>query len=128
LSTAPYSTRAPGHSGIQLVLAVHRTCLYGQRVPALLRPQRAPLMGAAGLLFVALAQTLSLPAELVGTQQNWIQAGIGWCLLPLLVRRPLPRAAAGPHRLLVRAGADRAAAPSGARGPWSTSGWATPAS
>lgn len=48
----------------------------------------------ATLIVVGLAQTLLLPSSDVATHAQWSQASIGWCLLPLLFRLPLGRAAA----------------------------------
>lgn len=42
-------------------------------------------LGAATLLLVALVQTVTLPVDQLGTQTQWSQGAIGWCILPLVL-------------------------------------------
>jgi hypothetical protein len=44
-------------------------------------------------MVISVSHTISIPADVVGTQSHWGQGATGWCLLPLLLRQSIPRAA-----------------------------------
>lgn len=92
---APASFTTADHTLTQIVLAAAAAAATLSALPALLNKHWWPPWPAvASLLVIALAQVALLPATQLGTQSQWSQASIGWCLLPLVVRQPLRLAAA----------------------------------
>lgn len=79
----------------QLVLALLAAAATLVAVPAILgRIHLSPWPSVAVLLSIAVAQTALLPASEVGTQAQWSQGAIGWCLLPHLLSQTVRRASA----------------------------------
>ena len=90
-ATAPFSF----HEGsLQIWLTVGAIACTLSALPGLMNlPGPPPALGMAVLLGISLAQTMSIPAESIGGQAHWAQGATGWCLLPLLLKLPRPRAA-----------------------------------
>ncbi|MGV0853325.1 sensor histidine kinase [Mycolicibacterium phlei] len=62
-------------------------------VPAVLGRFRVPPWPSTVVLMgIAVAQTILLPAAAVGTQAQWSQGAVGWCLLPYLLSESVRRA------------------------------------
>ncbi|MGK2882547.1 MAG: sensor histidine kinase [Mycobacterium sp.] len=90
LVTAPFSV---GDATVQGGLAIAAIACAVSVLPGLLnRWTPSASVGIAGLMVVAVAQTMSIPANLIGSQAHWAQGAIGWCLLPLLLKMPSSRA------------------------------------
>lgn len=91
LATAPFSVN---HGVLQSWLAVGAVACTLSALPALLGRRGIPMaIGMVVLLALMLVQSMSIPADAVGTQAHWSQGATGWCLLPLLLKLPTPRAA-----------------------------------
>ncbi|MCF6385880.1 ATP-binding protein [Mycobacterium sp. MBM] len=88
--TAPFAV----HIGsIQIWLAVGAIACTLSALPELMnRRGPAPPVGMVALMAISLVQSLSIPADTVGSQYHWAQGATGWCLLPLLLRQPTPHA------------------------------------
>lgn len=91
LATAPFSA---GDGSVQIWLALGAIACTVSVMPALTNRWTPPsAVGMVVLMAVALAQTVSIPADMVGGQIHWAQGATGWCLLPLLLKLPTTRAA-----------------------------------
>jgi signal transduction histidine kinase len=92
--TAQSAAHVP-HPASQIILALISGAATVAAVPTILTRFSVPLW-LAGLILLAtgITQTASLPAIDVGTQAQWSQGAMGWCLLPHLLRLPVSRAAA----------------------------------
>ncbi len=91
LVTAPFRTG----SVVQLASAAVGACCALGALPVLRGRCRVlvpVLIGAA--LLVVLVNSMTAPPEVLGSQGDWVQAGIGWCVLPVLLGLP-PRWACG---------------------------------
>lgn len=92
LVTAPFAVR---DGSLQIWLAAGAIACTVSALPGLMN-RRAPLpahVGMAALMAISVAQSIGIPADSVGSQGHWAQGAIGWCLLPLLLKHPIPRAA-----------------------------------
>ena len=90
LTTVPY---AIAHTGTvsQLVLAVIAAACPIASMGARRLPAGVMWTLLALLALVTIAQPLSLSPSAIGTQADWVQGGIGWCVLPLVLTMPLRR-------------------------------------
>jgi hypothetical protein len=94
LTTVPYAVSNTGAPGAQIALAVVAAVYPVVAVPARWTGARIPVWFLlAGALAVVLVQPVMLGAEKLGTQVDWVQAGIGWCVLPLALTMSIRRAA-----------------------------------
>lgn len=85
----------PHHAGAQFALAVVTGLCALAAVPAVLHRERRPAWVAAVVLaVVSFVQPALLSADDLTTDAHWAPAAVGYCLLPLLLRWPTPRAAA----------------------------------
>jgi hypothetical protein len=95
LTTVPYAVAHTGRPAVQLALAIVAAVCPPLALPALRgRAWVPPWAGIAALVGVLLAQELLLNSDKLGSQADWVQAGIGWCVLPLALTLPIRRAAA----------------------------------
>lgn len=91
LATVPFSVR---DGTLQILLAAGAVACTISALPGLMnRAGPPPVLGMVVLMAISVAQTISIPADSVGTQLHWGQGATGWCLLPLLLRLTTPRAA-----------------------------------
>ncbi|WP_280825778.1 ATP-binding protein [Mycobacterium sp. OTB74] len=94
LTTVPYAVGSTGAPGVQIALALVAAVCPLVAVPALWTGARIPvwfLLAAA--LAVVLVQPTLLGEQKLGTQVDWVQAGIGWCVFPLALTMSVRRAA-----------------------------------
>lgn len=91
LATVPFSV----HDGtLQIWLAAGAVTCTVSALPGLMnRAGPPPVLGMVALMAISVVHTISIPADAVGTQSHWGQGATGWCLLPLLLRQSIPRAA-----------------------------------
>ncbi|BCI50929.1 hypothetical protein NIIDNTM18_02070 [Mycolicibacterium litorale] len=94
VTTVPYAVAYAGHPVAQIVLAaVAGTCAV-LAVPACRGRVPLPMwFGPAVLTAVLIAQIMLLAPEQIGTQADWTQGGIGWCVVLWVLSTRIPRAA-----------------------------------
>lgn len=91
----PAALRPTGHPHLQWALAGIAVAATLSAIPRILHATGLPTrLGAATLLAVALVQSVTLPIDQLGTQTQWSQGAIGWCLLPLVLGERVHTAAA----------------------------------
>lgn len=95
LTTVPYTVGRMHAPTVEWVLAaVAASCAIAAlpvlrgRLPALVP------VGVMAAIGVVIGQSILLPAASIGSHADWVQAGIGWCVLPLVLTRPYQRAGA----------------------------------
>jgi hypothetical protein len=94
ITTVPYAVAHAGRPAAQIALAVVAGLCPILALPALRGRTWVPVqLGMAAVFVVAVAGPLLLSPDKVGSQADWVQAGIGWCALPLVLTRRTPRAA-----------------------------------
>ena len=92
MASSTFATTA--HRGAQIALVFIAATSTLSAVPQILGRRRWPITPAVVALFVvAIVQPALLADAQLGTQANWAQATIGWCLLPLLLSAPPRRGA-----------------------------------
>lgn len=86
LVTAPFRTG----SVAQLASAAVGACCALGALPVLRGRCRVlvPVLISAAAL-VELVNSMTAPPEVLGSQGDWVQAGIGWCVLPVLLGLPV---------------------------------------
>ncbi|MUL78769.1 sensor histidine kinase [Mycolicibacterium sp. CBMA 226] len=91
----PTALRPTGDPHLQWVLAAAAAVATVSAIPRIVHaPGPPPRLGAAALLVVAVVQSVTLPVDQLGTQTQWSQGAIGWCVLPLVLGEPVRAAAA----------------------------------
>ncbi len=91
----PAALRPGGQPHLQWALAAAAGVATVSAIPRILHAPGVPSrLGAAALLLVALVQTVTLPVDELGTQTQWSQGAIGWCILPLVLHERVRTAAA----------------------------------
>jgi hypothetical protein len=95
VTTVPY---AAAHTAtaptVQIVLATVAGVCTVAALPALRGRGRIPVWACiAALLAVTMIEQLLIEPERVGSQADWVQGGIGWCVLPLALTLSTRRAA-----------------------------------
>ena len=94
LTTVPYATTHTHRAG-HLLLATVAALAAMASIPLRRRPMVTPVAICLAVLFVILAiNSITLLPNAIGTQADWVQAGIGWCALPLILPLPIRRGAA----------------------------------
>ncbi len=87
--------RPDGRQHLQWALAIAAAAATLSAIPRILHTAALPTRAGAGtLLLVSLAQSVSLPVDQLGTQTQWSQGAIGWCILPLVLHEKVRTAAA----------------------------------
>ncbi|WP_313888762.1 ATP-binding protein [Mycolicibacterium sp. CBMA 226] len=95
LAMMPTALHPAGHPQLQWALAsITALTTVSAAAPILGRPVPVSRLGVAVLLIVALTQSITLSVDQLGTQAQWSQGVIGWCVLPLLLGERV-RSAAG---------------------------------
>ncbi len=83
VTTVPYGVAQAGHPTVQTVLGVAAGVCALLALPALHgRPWIPVWLNLATLAGLMLTQMALLAPEKIGTQADWVQGGIGWCVLP----------------------------------------------
>ncbi|MGE2716259.1 sensor histidine kinase [Mycolicibacterium litorale] len=94
VTTVPYGISHAGHPVAQAVLAVVAgTCALLALPPARRRIPLPVWLGPVVLAAVMVVQMMLLAPEQLGTQADWTQGGIGWCVLPWVLQMSTRRAA-----------------------------------
>lgn len=82
----PTALHPAGHPQLQWTLAAITAAVTASAITPIARTAGAvPRLGVLALLIVALMQSVTLPVDHLGTQAQWSQGVIGWCVLPLLL-------------------------------------------
>lgn len=95
LAMVPPALRAAEHPHLQWVLAAATAALTLSAIGRVVRGTGVPpRLGSSALVLIALVQSVALPVDQLGTQTQWSQGVIGWCVLPMILGEPV-RTAAG---------------------------------
>ena len=87
--SVPPAVAVAAHPDLQTVLGILAACAGLAALPGILGNRWGYAWPAAAcLLFVAVAQPMLLPSELLLGYAHWAQNAIGWCLLPLALTLP----------------------------------------
>lgn len=93
LITVPYAL-TPARDQGQLALAVIAVMCTIAALATMRTARPAVVWACLVLLFgVTLIQPLTLEPDQIGSQDDWVQSGIGWCALPLVLSMPVRRGA-----------------------------------
>ena len=93
ISMAPAAFRHTNPPGAQFALALVAAGITLAAISYTLRKRDGSTVVPFILLVIALLQTGLLPSTVLGGQEQWSQATIGWCVLPFVLREPVRRAA-----------------------------------
>lgn len=92
LTTVPYAIAHTGSIAQLVLAAIAAACPI---TPIRRRLSASAVWTVLALLgAVTVVQPLLLSPSAIGTQADWVQAGIGWCVLPLVLTMSLRRGAA----------------------------------
>ncbi|GAB3217585.1 hypothetical protein GCM10027535_08590 [Mycolicibacterium hippocampi] len=95
LITVPPAVTSAAEPGLNTVLGILAALSTLAAIPGILYGRwRYAAPAGITLLVVAAVQPALLPAELVVGYAHWAQSTIGWCVLPLVLRRPTHTGAA----------------------------------
>jgi signal transduction histidine kinase len=82
VTTVPYGVALAGHPSVQTALGIVAGICALLALPALRgRPWIPVWLNLAALAGVMLTQMTLLAPEKIGTQADWVQGGVGWCVL-----------------------------------------------
>ncbi len=82
----PTALHPAGHPQLQWALAATTALVTVSAITPIARTAATiPRLGVLTLLIVALVQSVTLSVDQLGTQAQWSQGVIGWCVLPLLL-------------------------------------------